>query len=115
MRFVIPALALALVAVPAMAQTPTTAAPAAPAVTTPAPAAPAARPRTATEKRFEAANTTHDGHLTKAQAQAAHMTVTVSHFAAIDKDHKGYVTLDDLAAYSAAQRAQRSQTAKPPG
>jgi hypothetical protein len=121
MRFVIPALALTLAAVPAFAQTPPAAAPDAPAAATPAPAAPAmsapaTHARTTMEKRFDAANTTHDGHLTKAQAQAAHMTTTVRHFAAIDKDHKGYVTLDDISTYAKAQRAQRSSTAKaPPG
>ncbi len=44
------------------------------------------------------------------------MSTVVRHFDAIDKDHKGYVTLDDLSAYAVTQRAQRSSTAKaPPG
>ena len=68
-------------------------APAAPATT--APAHPTAA-QTTMMRRFQAANTTHDGHLTKQQAQAAKMTTVVRHFDAIDKDHKGYVTADDL-------------------
>jgi hypothetical protein len=121
MRFMIPALALSLAAVPALAQT---TAPTAPA--TPAPAAPtAAAPATKTththmtaQQRFDAANTTHDGKLTKEQAQAAHMTSTVKNWDAIDKDKKGYVTMDDMKAYAAAQRAAHHNTGtatkKPP-
>ena len=117
MRFLIPALALSLMAVPALAQT------SAPA---PAPAAPAkpvahatatAHPRMTHEERFDAANTTHDGKLTKEQAHAAHMYATVKHWDAIDRDKKGYVTMDDLKAYAAAQRAAHhaaTSTKKPP-
>ena len=60
--------------------------------------------RMTAQQPFRRANTTHDGHLTKDQAQAAHMTSTVMNWNAIDKDQKGYVTMDDLHA-SAAQRA----------
>ncbi|MCW3475457.1 EF-hand domain-containing protein [Limobrevibacterium gyesilva] len=139
MRWMIPALALAMVAGHAHAQgtmapatAPTTPAPAATAPASPAPsvstqAAPATKPaakpagKTAStshmtlQQRFDAANTTHDGHLTKEQARSAKMTQTVRHFDAIDKDHKGYVTMDDLHAYASAQRAQHRTTpaAKP--
>jgi len=114
MRFVIPVLALTLAAGQALAQTPPAPTPAAP-TTTAAPATPAPAPKRMTyTQRFEAANTTHDGHLTKDQAQAAHMTATVRHFAAIDKDKKGYVTIDDLRTYAAAQRAQHQAATKPP-
>jgi hypothetical protein len=112
MRFVIPVLAMSVLAGQAMAQTPPPA-PTPPTVTTPA--APTSPARTTALRRFEAANTTHDGHLTKEQAQAAHMVMTVRHFDAIDKDHKGYVTIEDLSAYAAAQRAQRGAATKPPG
>jgi hypothetical protein len=121
MRFVITALALSLAAGQALAQTP--AAPATPAPAAPTTAAPATPAPQATKpvhkrmtftQRFEAANATHDGHLTKDQAKAAHMVMTVRHFAAIDKDHKGYLTMDDMRAYAAAQRAQHKAAAKPP-
>lgn len=128
MRFVIPALALSLAAVPALAQTTTApATPAAPAEAAPAAAAPAApssksakatHTRRSFQQRFDAANTTHDGHLTKEQAQAAHMTSTVKNWDAIDKDKKGYVTMDDMKAYAASQRAAHHNTGtatkKPP-
>jgi hypothetical protein len=58
-------------------------------------------------QRFEAANTTHDGRLTREQARAAKMTLTVRRFDEIDRGHKGYVTLDDLKAYMTMIRAQR--------
>jgi hypothetical protein len=57
--------------------------------------------------RFEAANTTHDGRLTLDQAQAANMRGVVQHFTAMDADKKGYVTLQDVRAWHAAQRAAR--------
>jgi hypothetical protein len=59
--------------------------------------------------RFDAANTTHDGHLTLAQAQAAKLPVIVRHFDAIDAQHKGYVTLRDLQAYRQQERTARTQ------
>ena len=135
MRFLIPTLALSLAALPALAQTTTApAAPApsaAPAAAAPAPsAAPAvaapskpakqasatSHTRMTAQERFDAANTTHDGHLTKDQAKAAHMYSTVKHWDAIDKDQKGYVTMDDMKAYQAAQRAAHhtTTTKKPP-
>jgi hypothetical protein len=124
MRFVIPALALSLTAVPALAQTTAPATPAAPAPAAPTAAAPAApstkttHTRMTAQQRFDAANTTHDGKLTKEQAQAAHMTSTVKNWDAIDKDKKGYVTMDDMKAYAAAQRAAHHNTGtatkKPP-
>jgi len=119
MRFLIPALAVSLVAMPAFAQTttaPATPAPStAPATGAPAPSGAVAAPskpakqasgtRMTFQERFDAANTTHDGKLTKDQAQAAHMYSTVKNWDAIDKDKKGYATMDDLKAYAAAQRA----------
>ncbi len=123
MRLAFPAAAAALVISlsPAFAQTaaapaappPAMTAPAAPAPTmapTMTPAAPAtstAAPKTAhkrqtLQERFDAANTTHDGHLTQAQAASAKWTYVNKHFSAIDKDHKGYVTVDDIHAYAHA-------------
>lgn len=59
------------------------------------------------QQRFDAANVTHDGHLTEAQATAAKWKYVDTHFAAIDKDHKGYVTVDDIHAYAHANRTAR--------
>lgn len=79
----------------------------APAETAPAPQAAApAKPRMTAEERFKAANTTGDGHLTYAQAQAK-MPRVAHNFEAIDKDRKGYVTLADIRAYDTERRAAR--------
>ena len=119
------AAALALFATAAQAQTPLTgttgpigsSAPAksggAPAITgpgteQPAPAATtnARRRRMTLQERFDAANTTHDGHLTQEQARS-HLPSVARDFAAIDTDHKGYVTLDQIRAHTRSQRAAR--------
>lgn len=127
MRFYVPMIAAAsLIALQAYAQNnpaPTPAAPAAPPAAAPSPS-----PSTGTEtgtpatpstthharhhgrrslqERFEAANTTHDGHLTLEQAQAGLPSVA-KNFDAIDKDKKGYVTLSDIHNYYAARRSAR--------
>ncbi|MBS0561392.1 MAG: EF-hand domain-containing protein [Proteobacteria bacterium] len=69
-------------------------------------AAPAAKRHATLAQRFADANTTHDGHLTLDQARAG-LPATARHFTAIDKDNKGYVTLDDIHAYYKAQRAAK--------
>ena len=56
---------------------------------------------------FYAANTTHDGHLTLAQAEAAKLTPVVDHFTAIDVKKRGYVTFYDIEAWRLDQLAQR--------
>lgn len=58
-------------------------------------------------ERFQAANTTGDGHLTLAQAQAGNLPMIVRNFDAIDAQHKGYVTLQDIRAYRQQMRAMR--------
>ncbi len=68
--------------------------------------APAAKHHATLAQRFADANTTHDGHLTLDQARAG-LPVAARHFAAMDKDNKGYVTLDDIHAYLKAQRAAK--------
>ena len=50
-------------------------------------------------KKFDAANTTHDGHLTLAQAQEAGLKTIATNFAAIDTEHRGYVTFNDVIAW----------------
>ena len=124
MRFVILAAGL-LLSTAAFAQTtpattPTTTAPAAtaPAATPakPAVAKPAAKPKAATptdDQRFEAANLTHDGKLTKDQATKAKWRTVTRAFTAIDKDKKGYVTLEDIKAYNASKKPAKPAAAKP--
>jgi hypothetical protein len=121
MRPFMPALILSLLAIPVIAPTafaqPAPPPPAmsdpAPTVTTPTPPPPAARPqrpRQTFAQRFANANTTHDGRLTLQQAQAARMGGVAKNFAAIDRENKGYVTKQDIAAYRKAMRTQRQGT-----
>ena len=62
------------------------------------------------EQRFTQANTSHDGHLTLEQAKGGYVTVA-RHFAQIDADHKGYVTLDDIRTWHKQQRDARHNAA----
>ncbi len=107
-------LALMMIA-PAMAQTVapltgSTGTPAAapPAVSRPSPPARAPRQghRRTLQQRFDDANTSRDGHLTMAQAEAG-MPSVARDFAAIDAGRKGYVTMDDIHAHNRAKRAAR--------
>jgi hypothetical protein len=59
-------------------------------------------------EKFAEANVTHDGRLTQAQAQAAGMHAVAHHFAEIDRDQKGYVTLQDLKAWRQERKAEKS-------
>ena len=63
----------------------------------------------ATARRFEAANTSHDGRLTRAQAEAAHMRGVGTHFAEIDSQHRGYVTFDELSAWRVERKRTREK------
>ena len=63
----------------------------------------APHPRRPLRQRFEEANTTHDGRLTPEQAQASWPSIA-KHFAEIDKDKHGYVTLDDIRLYRREHR-----------
>lgn len=51
------------------------------------------------QDKFNAANTSHDGHLTLAQAQAAGLAPVVAHFGDIDTAHRGYVTFNEVQAW----------------
>ena len=79
-------------------------------------AAPAPRPpHMGLRQRFNAANTTHDGRLTRDQAQAAGMHGIAVHFDQIDTDKKGYITLQDLKAFrQARQQAKAAQQQQAP-
>ena len=121
MRLVAPFFILGLIAaVPVAAQTVSpAAAPAAAAPATPAPVNPDAgvkkhRVYLSLPKRFEMANTTHDGRLTLQQAKSSDVMRTVAHnFDAIDATHKGYVTEDDIRAWYKARRAARHHAEEP--
>jgi hypothetical protein len=60
-------------------------------------------------QRFANANVTHDGRLTREQAQGA-MPMVARNFDTIDIEHKGYVTLPEIRAF-AAERHAAGQTA----
>ena len=56
---------------------------------------------------FYAANTTHDGHLTLAQAKAAGLTAVADNFDDIDVKKRGYVTFYDIMAWRMDDMAKR--------
>jgi hypothetical protein len=57
--------------------------------------------------KFYTANTTHDGHLTLAQAKTGNLKMVVDHFAEIDTKHRGYVTFYDIQAWGLDNMAKR--------
>ena len=70
------------------------------------------------QQHFDEANTTHDGHLTRDQADADKWRYVSRHFDVMDADHKGYVTVDDIHAYAHTahtKRAARSATPQATG
>lgn len=63
------------------------------------------------ETHFAAANITHDGHLTKAQAEQSSWTRVVKRFDEIDTDHKGWVSVEQIHAYNKGHRKHRADPA----
>jgi hypothetical protein len=61
--------------------------------------------------KFAAANVTHDGRLTQQQAMAGGMRAVSKHFAQIDRDQKGYVTLQDIKEWHRAMHAEKAAQA----
>ena len=59
------------------------------------------------EAHFEAANTTHDGRLTRDQAEKVDWPRVVRHFDEIDNDHKGWVTAEQIHAFNRSHRGHR--------
>lgn len=55
-------------------------------------------------QRFASANVTHDGRLTREQADSG-MPMVARNFDTIDIEHKGYVTLPEIRAFAAERRA----------
>jgi len=68
------------------------------------PSAPASANGGGLAQRFAAANVTHDGRLTREQAERS-MPFVARDFDAIDFDQKGYVTLPEIRAFAAQQGA----------
>lgn len=56
--------------------------------------------------RFAAADTNHDGQLTRAEAEQG-MPRLAQHFDALDPQGRGYVTEADIAAFVAKAKAQK--------
>lgn len=79
--------------------------------TAPDPTTPAPRVRMTSEQRFQAANTTRDGKLTRDQAKEGYKSIA-RNFDAIDATGKGFVTLDDIRAWRKAVREARQAERK---
>jgi hypothetical protein len=76
--------------------------------------APATPPRQNWRVRFDMANISHDGRLTREQAQAAGMRAIAVHFEQIDADHKGYVTKQDIRNWHRERQAMRASGGRAP-
>ncbi len=74
---------------------------------------PMQRPHMTLSQRFDMANTTHDGRLTREQAEGR-MHVIAHNFDRIDTDHKGYVTMQDIRAWHRAMHQARASQQPPP-
>jgi hypothetical protein len=97
----LPALLLPPVSMAAMADEPTK-----------TEAAPAHHARMTREQHFAKANTAADGHLTLEEAKSG-FPLVAKHFADIDVDGKGYVTLKDLQTWYAMRKVARSLRSLP--
>ena len=62
-------------------------------------------------EHFQAANTSHDGKLTPAQARQAEWTRVANHFDEIDTDHLGFITEAQIHAYNMSRRHGRKPAA----
>ena len=52
------------------------------------------------EAHFAAANTTHDGRLTRQQAELADWPRVAKHFSEIDTDNKGWISAEQIHAFN---------------
>ncbi len=59
------------------------------------------------EAHFAAANTTHDGHLTRQQAELADWPRVAKHFSEIDSDNKGWITAEQIHAFNRSHHKHR--------
>lgn len=60
------------------------------------------------EAHFAAANTTHDGHLTRQQAELADWPRVAKHFGEIDTDNKGWITAEQIHAFNRSHHKHRA-------
>ena len=56
-------------------------------------------------EKFDEANTTLDGRLTREQAQAAGMAQIVTNFEKIDTEQNGYILFDQVKAFKTKKKA----------
>lgn len=63
------------------------------------------------ETHFAAANTSHDGHLTKPQAEQAGWTRVAKRFDDIDLGHKGWVSVDEIHDFNKSHRKHHAEAA----
>ncbi len=62
------------------------------------------------EAHFAAANTTHDGHLTRQQVELADWPRVAKHFDEIDTDHKGWITAEQIHAFNRSHHRHRKDS-----
>ena len=63
------------------------------------------------EAHFASANTTHDGHLTRQQAELGDWPRVARHFDEIDTDHKGWITAEQIHAFNRSHHKHRKDSA----
>ena len=62
------------------------------------------------ETHFAAANTTHDGRLTKVQAEQSDWSRVAKHFDEIDTDRKGWITVEQIHAFNKSHHKHGKRT-----
>lgn len=61
------------------------------------------------EAHFAAANTTHDGHLTREQALQGDWPRVARHFDEIDTDHRGWISVEQIHAFNKSHAHHRKE------
>ena len=59
------------------------------------------------EAHFASANTSHDGHLTRQQAEQADWPRVAKHFSEIDTDNKGWISAEQIHAFNRSHHKHR--------
>jgi hypothetical protein len=80
-------------------------------IATAAPSSAALPHRPTLEERFSAANVSHDGRLTRSQAEGSGWMRIAKHFGEIDTAARGYVTLDDIHNFNRMRRQRHTGSA----